>query len=169
MSARRDNADGPEDIDAAFAEIVAGLEDETPRWPDDLDPGASTTGSSGTSGPGTAPRATTNPRDWTPTDGPTSLDGGSSGSGKRGEPGEDEEGHFEPGEPPPLPAPRAGTVGGFALIGVGLLLLLVPGLVGTGAAVALPAGLIAISGGICWLLFRLRQGPTQSDDDGAQV
>lgn len=39
MSTRRDSADGPEDIDARFAEIVAGLERDAPlgQWPDGSD------------------------------------------------------------------------------------------------------------------------------------
>ena len=156
MSARHDNADGPEDIDAAFAEIVAGLEHETPSWPDAPSPGSSESGERGPTISGTASPATTNPRDWTP---PPDEDGAN----------QDDEGHFEPPEPPPLPTPRAGTLGGFALIGLGLVLLLVPGLAGAGATFALPIGLISISGGICWLLFRLRQGPPQAEDNGAQV
>ncbi len=157
MSARHDNADGPEDIDAAFAEIVAGLEQEAPRWPEGPDPGSSAPVDRGPNTSGTAGSTSTNPRDWTPpNDESTDWD-------------EDDEGHFEPPEPPPLPTPRAGTVGGFALIGLGLVLLLVPGLAGAGATFALPIGLISISGGICWLLFRLRQGPPPAEDDGAQV
>lgn len=158
MSARHDNADGPEDIDAAFAEIVAGIEQEAPRWPEGLDAGGSEPADRAprTSGPATSGAGTSNnPRDWAPPR-DESTD-------------EDDEGHFEPPEPPPLPTPRAGTIGGFALISAGLLLLLVPGLAGAGATFALPLGLISISGGICWLLFRLRQGPPPSEDEGAQV
>ena len=33
----------------------------------------------------------------------------------------------------------------------------------------MPLGLVLISGGIGWLLLRLRQTPPSSDDDGAQV
>ena len=157
MSARHDNADGPEDIDAAFAEIVAGLEQEAPRWPEGLDSPGSEPVDRGPRTSGSS--APSNPRDWTPPRDESSTR----------DRDEDEEGHFEPPEPPPLPTPRVGTVGGFALIVLGLLLLLVPGLAGAGATFALPLGLISISGGICWLLFRLRQGPPPTEDNGAQV
>jgi hypothetical protein len=146
MNTRRDNPDGPEDIDAAFAEIVAGLQRDTPmsRWPEEAktadEPAADATTQQGED-PG--------PRDWTP-------------------PVEDE-GHFEPPEPPPLPKPRLTTIVGFLAIGLGIVALLVPGVMGAGGPVALPLGLVLISVGIAWLLFRIRQGPPDSDDDGARL
>lgn len=160
MSARHDNADGPEDIDAAFAEIVAGLERDEPmaRWPEEE--GSTTqTGSSPETGraESTVPdsaggsEALAGPRDWSP---PAE--------------GEDE-GHYEPPEPPPLPVPGAGTLGGIVIIALGLTLLLVPGLAGLGTTAALPLGLVAISGGITWLLFRMRRSPPDPDDEGAQL
>lgn len=164
MSTRRDNADGPEDIDAAFAEIVAGLERDAPmsRWPsDDSTEDADTDESDArASGPAPAePRPDSSgstaepagPRDWTP---PAEAD---------------DEGHYEPPEPPPLPTPRPTTVGGIAVIGIGVILLLVPGLAGLGSTLAMPLGLVAISAGISWLLFRIRQSPPDPGDDGAQL
>jgi hypothetical protein len=154
MSTRHDNADGPEDIDAAFAEIVAGLERDAPmsRWPEDHrhpddDPGASAAPTPAVQ-PAPEPDG---PRDWSLPADP-----------------EEDEGHFEPPEPPPLPKPKPATVGGAALVGLGLLLLLIPGLLSQDATVALPLGLVAISAGISWLLFRMRQGPPDSGD-GAQL
>lgn len=152
MSTRHDNADGPEDIDAAFAEIVAGLERDEPmsRWPTEPESAESTEPEAAQAEP--EPRETDEgPRDWAPST------------------EQEDEGHYEPPEPPPLPTPRPSTLGGLAVIGIGLLLLLVPGLAGLGATAALPIGLIAISGGIAWLLFRMRQGPPNSGDDGAQL
>ncbi len=181
MNTRHDNADGPEDIDKAFAEIVAGLERDTalPQWPDRQGPDKpgpdrpahgthdeqggpppaphgrdATTGASGTN---TVPEPE-GPRDWTP-----------HGEGSPAD-DPDDEGHFEPPEPPPVPTPRAGTVGGVALIVFGVALLLVPGLAGWAGTLALPVGLVAISAGIGWLLFRMRQSPPDSGwDDGAQL
>lgn len=164
MNTRRDNADGPEDIDAAFAEIVAGLERDAPmsRWPSEESSEKSGTGEadapSGDSAPA-EPRPESSgdaaepagPRDWTP-----STDA-------------DDEGHYDPPEPPPLPTPRPTTVGGIAVIGIGVLLLLVPGLAGLGSTLAMPLGLVAISAGISWLLFRIRQAPPDPGDDGAQL
>ena len=147
MNTRHDNPDGPEDIDAAFAEIIAGLQRDAPMssWPDE--PNAD----EAAAGPAKVQDGEEGPRDWTP-------------------PVEDE-GHFEPPEPPPLPKPRLNTILGFLGIVFGLILLLVPGLTGQDAAVALPLGLVLISAGIAWLLFRMRQGPPpgSDDDDGARL
>lgn len=157
MNTRHDNADGPDDIDAAFAEIVAELERDTPlpRWPEN---GPETTGSGATSATDPPPADSApedepaGPRNWSPTA------------------ESEDEGHFEPPEPPPLPAPKAGAVGGVALIVLGVCLLVVPGLAGWAGTVTLPVGLISISAGIGWLLLRLRQGPPDSGwDDGAQL
>lgn len=151
MSARRDNADGPEDIDAAFAEIVAGLEqdEQLARWPDE----DSSRADSDQSDPVEPQQAAnpTGPRDWRP---------GQSAD-------EDEEGHYEPPEPPPMPRPSAAAIGGIGLILVGVLLLLVPGLAGLGGTVPLTIGLISVSSGIGWLLLRMRRNPPE--DDGAQL
>ncbi|MGW1678984.1 DUF308 domain-containing protein [Saccharopolyspora sp. NPDC002376] len=159
MSTRRDNADGPEDIDAAFAEIVADLErDENfARWPEDREPVDE--GERPDAPPAVEPTsiepaptkpADSGPRDWTPTTA-------------------EEDEHYVPPEPPPLPTPRATTLIGIAVIMVGVLFALVPGLAGLSSTVTLPLGLVLISGGIGWLLLRLRQPPRSSDDDGAQV
>ncbi|MGH3987749.1 MAG: DUF308 domain-containing protein [Pseudonocardiaceae bacterium] len=81
-----------------------------------------------------------------------------------------EEDHFEPPEPPPLPVPRARTVGGVALLAVGVLLLVGPNLLGLGAGVATPLGLLVLTAGIGWLVIGLRSGPpTEGWDDGARL
>lgn len=199
MSARRDSADGPEDIDAAFAEIVAELEQDPrlARWPDErgpepADPADADSGAGGASSPPAAPRPIEpGPVESSPVDpgrvepGPVEPAPGERGpieptgrvdradtpSGPRDwTPDEEDEGHFVPPEPPPLPKPRASTIGGISLVLVGVLLLLAPGLAGAASTVSLPLGLVAISGGIGWLLFRMRQTPPASeDDDGAQL
>jgi hypothetical protein len=147
MNTRHDSPDGPEDIDAAFAEIVAGLRRDTPMssWPEEPKADEPAAGSA------TVQDGEEGPRDWTP-------------------PVEDE-GHFEPPEPPPLPKPRLNTMLGLLGIVAGLILLLVPGLTGQGGPIALPLGLVLISAGIAWLLFRMRQGPPGPDDgdDGARL
>ncbi|MGH3901142.1 MAG: hypothetical protein ACRDTA_23415 [Pseudonocardiaceae bacterium] len=81
-----------------------------------------------------------------------------------------EEDHFEPPEPPPLPVPRPRTLGGLALLTVGVLLLLGPNLLGLGAGVATPLGLLALTAGIGWLVIGLRSGPpSEGWDDGARL
>ncbi|MBE9373139.1 DUF308 domain-containing protein [Saccharopolyspora sp. HNM0983] len=160
MSTRRDSADGPEDIDAAFAEIVADLEKDATfsQWPQETgspgadgtadDPGPDPVGATGAAAtaPAPEPEAESGPRDWTPSEVP------------------DDE-HYVPPEPPPLPTPKPVTLAGVAVIAVGLLVLLVPGLAGLASTVTLPLGLVLISAGIGWLLLRLRQGPSDPEDD----
>jgi hypothetical protein len=156
MNTRRDNADGPEDIDAAFAEIVADLERDSTfaSWPENATGDtADTTGSAVPDAVEVEPRSEldSGPRDWT------------------SQPDEEDE-HFVPPEPPPLPTPRPTTLIGIAVIALGVLLLLVPGLAGLSTSLTMPLGLVLISAGIGWLLLRLRHGgPPNSDDDGAQV
>jgi hypothetical protein len=81
-----------------------------------------------------------------------------------------EEDHFEPPEPPPLPMPRPRTVGGVALLALGILLLIGPNLLGLGEGMATPLGLLALTAGIGWLVIGLRSGPpTENGDDGARL
>lgn len=154
MSTRRDNADGPEDIDARFAEIIAGLERDEPmaRWPDEEDPPTSDRTLAQTQPQqGQEPPEPAGPRDWAPSE-------------------EEDEGHFEPPEPPPLPIPKLSTLGGIAAIAVGILILLMPQLAGAFASATIPLGMVAITGGLAWLLFGLRKaGPGTDEDDGAQL
>lgn len=156
MNTRRDNPDGPEDIDATFAEIVADLERDSTfaRWPEDGPSGRAANTASAVSDAAEVepqPEHDAGSRDWTP------------------QPDEEEE-HFVPPEPPPLPTPRITTLLGIAVIAVGVLILLVPGLAWMASSLSIPLGLVLISAGIGWLLLRLRQGPPNSgNDDGAQV
>jgi len=167
MSTRRDSSDGPEDIDAAFAEIVADLErDETfARWSADSkaqhvedetadpEPPKAEAPEAGPTRAEPAAETGTGPRDWTPDP--------------------DDEEHFVPPEPPPLPIPKPGALAGLGIVVLGLVVLLAPGLGGLPTTAQLPLGLVLISAGIGWLLFRLRRtpptDPTDPDDDGAQV
>ena len=139
------------DIDAAFAEIVAGWEREHGRaeWPADADVDTvHTADTTDTAGPEAEPE-------------PIVIEV---------DPIEDE-GHFVPPEPPPFPRPHPQTVGAVALFGLGLVLLLIPNVLGFSAQAGLILGLLAISGGIGWLIARLRQGPPTDSgwDDGAQL
>jgi hypothetical protein len=166
MTSRRGGPDGPEDVDAAFAEIVAGLEREgvgvglteeiekpdldhdTPTAP--IEPAT----------PPTGWRRPEAPWDWT----------GSTGDLGDPDPSEPEE-HFVPPEPPPLPRPRLSTVFGLVMILLGVLLLVAPRAIGLNVAIALPLALVSITSGIGWLMLRIKQGPPPGSDggDGAQV
>lgn len=79
--------------------------------------------------------------------------------------------HYVPPEPPPLPTLRSRTVGGLAVLGAGLLLLLAPGVLDLSERVGTPLGLLTLAGGFVWLAIGLRSGPPRDSgwDDGAQL
>ncbi|GHF05379.1 hypothetical protein GCM10017786_43560 [Amycolatopsis deserti] len=149
----------PEDVDATFAAIVAdlraegvGLIDEdveaerTPARPEPEKPAEpeKPVAEAGWRGGGTA---------WEDTvlgDDPA---------------GDDE--HYVPPEPPPLPRPGKGAFVVLLFFVVGLLMLIVPGVVGVSTTVATPLGILALAIAIALLLLRVKQGPP--DGDGAQV
>jgi hypothetical protein len=140
----------PGGTDAAFDEIVAGwrAEPDAPHWPSDADE---------RTGPGAA-----------------ALAGRAAGTGdEASRPAEQpaEEGHYVPPEPPPMPALRPRTIGGLLLIALGGLLLIAPGMTGLTELAGTPLGLLALAGGIGWLVLGLRQGPPPDSgwDDGAQL
>lgn len=143
----RAGKDGPEDVDAAFAEIVAELEREgvAVTWPDEPaeQPKKAAAGVDSAAEP--EPAAPARPAD--------------------------DEGHFVPPEPPPLPTLRPATIGAIALIIVGLLLLVSTTLFSLPVQYTTPFALLAVSAGIGWLVLRMRQGPPPDSgwDDGAQL
>ncbi|HEX7661074.1 MAG TPA: DUF308 domain-containing protein [Pseudonocardiaceae bacterium] len=164
---RRSGPDGPEDVDAAFAEIVADLEREgvgvgmtEEIGPLDLDNDTPT-----------APIEPANPPSgWRPPDTSWSWTGPGGKTGQP-EPPEPEE-HYVPPEPPPLPRLRISTIFGLIMMLLGVLLLLAPKVIGLNMAIALPLALVSITSGIGWLMMHIKQGPPSgpdSDDDGAQV
>lgn len=152
----------PEDVDAAFAAIVADLEAEglgadiqadterteaipTVEEPDPPAPAAT--------GEPTAPIAAWrgHETDW---DWSWSAD--------------DE--HYVPPEPPPLPRLRPMTIVALILIVCGVLLLLGPAVLGLDPRIATPISLLALVCGFGLLFLRIRRTPTDSgDDNGAQV
>lgn len=148
-----------EDIDAAFEEIVAAwrAEDTAPRWPGTAPPPERTAGDPTPPGSlGTQPVA------------PPPVASRPTAAETTSAPREPEE-HFVPPEPPPLPKIRRRTLGGLALLGLGLLLVVVPDLIGLSYQLGLLAGLIALTSGVGWLVLGLREGPPHDSgwDDGA--
>ncbi|MBP2473771.1 hypothetical protein JOF53_002643 [Crossiella equi] len=156
MSNRAEETNGPEDVDAAFEAIVAGLrrEGHAPEWPDT--PEAAQAAAAAAAVPDAERAAKPEPE---AEDGP--------------EPAKpaDDEGHYEPPEPPPIPPLRRTTVAALVLIGLGILLFFLHGLIGMLWSTAFPLGLLLISGGIGWLVVNMRKGPPADSgwDDGAQV
>lgn len=149
----RAGKDGPEDVDAAFAEIVAELEREgvAVKWPDETPDGPKQTP--------TQPKPDPEPAAQTPT---TVADE---------EAVPDDEAHYVPPDPPPLPTLRPATIGALSLIIVGLVLLVSTTLFSLPPQLTTPFALVAVSAGIGWLVLRMRQGPPPGSgwDDGAQL
>ena len=164
--------DGPEDVDAAFAEIVAGLEREgLGSFLDEEEP--LTDSADGADSAGTGSKPPTEPAASTTTQAATTESTGWRTADRDWDwaSASDEE-HYVPPEPPPFPKPRAGTVVGMLLIAIGLLLLIVPTIIGLGTRIGTPLGLVALAAGIGWLVLRIRHGnpPDQGDrGDGAQI
>ena len=150
-------SDRPDDVDAAFAEIVADLEregvgrtmpdlNEPPDEPDT--PTAPTPAITRPAEPPQAWRGHEAEWDWSW--------------------GTDEE-HYVPPEPPPLPKLRPLTIVALVLIVVGVVLLIVPTLIGLDARIATPIALLSITCGGGMLLLRTRRTPKDPDDNGAQI
>lgn len=188
-------SDRPDDVDAAFAEIVADLEregvgrtipdmddlqDDPPERTQPLDapdkPATSPDGPESSSGivgspPGSPgwslpptstdrPRPAEPPKAWRGHDADWDWSWGT------------DEDHYVPPEPPPLPRLRPLTIVALALIVVGVVLLIIPTLVGLDARIATPIALLSILCGGGMLLLRVRQSPKNNPDgrdDGAQI
>lgn len=156
-------SDRPEDVDAAFAQIVADLEREgvgstlpdlskpadgiaAEPEPDPDEPAASQPS-------GSAPAAT-----WRGHDGEYDWSWGT-----------DDE-HYVPPEPPPLPRLRPLTIIALVLLVLGIGLLAAPGLIGLDPRIGTPIALLALTCGGGMLLLRVRKNsPRDPDDNGAQV
>lgn len=130
--------------DDAFDRIVASWRDEgsVPSWPD-------------TPAAPAASRPTENLPAPAPTPEPAAHRPGP-------EPPADDD-HFHPPEPPPLPRPGPPALVGAVLIGIGLLLVAVPGTLGMSSLYGLPLGLVAIAAGLTWLVMRM--WPSDDDDE----
>lgn len=152
-------SDRPDDVDAAFAEIVADLEREgVGRTLPDL-----TTPSDKPDTP-TAPapppaRSADPPKSWRGHDGDWDWSWST------------EEEHYVPPDPPPLPKLRPLTIVALVLVVLGVVLLIVPTLIGLDARIATPIALLSVTCGGGMLLLRARQSPKDPEarDDGAQL
>ncbi|MFE6610854.1 hypothetical protein [Amycolatopsis sp. NPDC057786] len=158
--------DGPEDVDATFAEIVADLRAEgVGLFPDEELEKPAEKPAEKTPRP-EQPDAEPEPG-WR--GGGTSWDKTLFEDDPAGS--SDDEGHFVPPEPPPLPRPRKGAFIVLLFFLLGLLLLIAPNLIGMGTRLGTPLGILALATAIALLLLRVRQGPPPGADphNGAQV
>ncbi|MGW4060403.1 hypothetical protein ACWEGE_19115 [Amycolatopsis sp. NPDC004747] len=164
--------DGPEDVDATFAEIVADLRAGGFGLPEeDTENTAGTADTAGTESRKTPERPADPPVVESPPE-PGWRSGGTSWDTTMfsDDPADDDE-HYVPPEPPPLPRPKLGAFLILLLFLAGLFLLILPGAIGVGPTVATPLGILALATAIALLLLRVRQGPPPGADpsNGAQV
>ncbi|MGQ0838631.1 hypothetical protein [Actinokineospora sp.] len=152
--------DGPEDIDAAFARIVADLERE----------------GIGRDVPSEAEvksehAEATRQAEPDPPDPPPTLGGWRGHETEYDWAGDNDDEHYEPPEPPPLPRLRPATLVAIGLLITGVVLLILPGVIGMDARIATPIALVALASGIGLLLLRVRRNPHEypDGDNGAQV
>ncbi len=186
--AGRGHAELPDDVDAAFAAIVASWPaSDAPRWPDGAgdpvvdgrgraprEPGEPSAGelSSGVGlatppegGPAVPPHGRPPPALPEPSDPgrrrdaePGATDGATDGAE-----------HFIPPEPPPLPRLGMSSLLGLLLLVVGVVLLAVPGLLGASVGLGIVPGLLAMTAGLGWLVFGMRRASEREggpDEDG---
>ncbi|AXB43900.1 hypothetical protein [Amycolatopsis albispora] len=160
---RSNSADGPEDIDATFAEIVADLRAEGVGTTLEQQPDDEPTPPPPSPAPG-PPEQTVAASGWRGAD--REWEATVFGD----DPASDDE-HFVPPEPPPLPRPRKGALVVLLFFVLGLLLLIAPGVIGLSSSLGTPIGLLVLAVGIGLLLLRVRQGPPDGadPDSGAQV
>ena len=176
----------PEDVDAAFASIVADwAADGAPRWPDeaprlpdraperpaDRDDGPSS-GVGTATPPGGQPTTGEVPGRRAPRPGADQRVDPPVPDARRtppARPPEDE--HFVPPDPPPMPKLGLSSLLGLGLLIVGVVLLAVPGLLGGPVGLGIVPGLLAMTAGLGWLVFGLRRGRDTDDgsDDGARL
>jgi hypothetical protein len=137
MSPRPGGPDGPEDVDAAFAEIVADLEREGlgANLTDDATDITEIT--TITEALAAEPPPEPEPSDQTATDWRTADVDWDWASAS-------EEEHYVPPDPPPLPRLRASTIFGLVLMLIGIFLLAAPALIGLAARIATPLTLIRL-------------------------
>ncbi|MGH3492422.1 MAG: hypothetical protein ACRDRL_34155 [Sciscionella sp.] len=172
MSGRAADPDGPEDVDAEFAAIIAELERE----------GLGSNLSAIESAEPECPHES----GWAHTDGAATEHGAEAGgqgsdgieawpaswrSAEQGwgwESASDTE-HYIPPEPPPLPRLRAGTILAIVVLAAGMVVLIAPALMGLTPRLALPIGVLAVVSGLGLLLLRMRVHNDDDGDNGAQV
>jgi hypothetical protein len=147
-------SDRPEDVDAAFAAIVADLERE---------------------GLGSNVEPDTEPTEELPHP-PAALAAEEPAASWRGHDsdwdwswGSDDE-HYIPPDPPPLPRLRPMTIVALMLVVAGVVLLIAPGAIGLDPRIGTPISLLALVCGFGLLFLRIRRTPPDTEHDhGAQI
>lgn len=85
-----------------------------------------------------------------------------------GEPEEEE--HYIPPEPPPMPRIGLTAAVGLALLTFGVVLLVMPGVFGVSYSLGLPMGLLSLALGLGWIIHNaVRSSYPHDGDDGTAV
>lgn len=168
----------PDDVDAAFAEIVADWADsDAPRWPQDPNDEGPSSGVGLVTPPQGQPESHPERRDDLFDVGPTAP--GPHSPGHPVVPGQDSsvperssapepphdpsDEHFVPPEPPPLPRLGWSSLLGLLLLVAGVVLLALPAVVGGGfGGMGIVPGLLAMTAGLGWLVVGMRR-PGEDD------
>ena len=151
-------SDRPEDVDAAFAAIVADLEREGLGADVESDPGPPTEELPQPPVPQAGGTPAEPAASWRSHDTEWDWSWGS------------EDDHYIPPEPPPLPRLRPMTIVALILVITGVVLLLSPSLIGLDPRIGTPISLLALVCGFGLLFLRIRRTPSDAgDDNGAQV
>jgi uncharacterized membrane protein HdeD (DUF308 family) len=77
-----------------------------------------------------------------------------------------DEAHFTPPDPPPLPRPRARTIGALLMIAGGIVLLVRPAVLSVGSDLTMVFALVLILGGAVLLLTGIWRRRSRDDADG---
>lgn len=81
-----------------------------------------------------------------------------------------EDEHYVPPDPPPIPVLAPRTFCGVLIIVGGIVIMVFPGLLSLSGSGPVLLGLLAMAGGIGWLLMGLRGDADEDDsDDGARL
>lgn len=151
-----------DEVDERFAELVAGLKDESPGWPEDS--------------------KTTDTEPETETDDTAAARRAHPSSGENDEPSllelwdaeldedddeeeEEEEDTYRPPAPAPLPVPSLPAILGVLLIIGGLVLIVRPMLLDVGEGLGRTTGIAGFGAGVLMLIWRLRPEPEDGEDD----
>ncbi|RSM79008.1 hypothetical protein DMH04_32570 [Kibdelosporangium aridum] len=172
-------SDGPEDVDAAFAQIVADLEREglgsSVQADLDREAGLDTVAEPDVEPPEQEPDKPAKSRKSEPLDEPDLPEiSAPATAGWRGHETEmdwawsSDDDHYVPPEPPPIPRPSPLTILALVLMLIALFLLVAPGLIGLATRVATPIALVSAAVGIGLVVLRIRQH-NDDGDNGAQV
>lgn len=149
-----------------FERIVAGWRDEgsVPQWPTDVQRPSEVRRPDVSDGSAQVGR-TAPDHDTGPLDIPTPA-AGIRGAHRSDDAADALDEHFVPPEPPPLPRLGPPAIVGMVLLGLGLLLVVAPSVLGMSSVYGLPLGLLSLAAGLGWLVLRLWPTPADEDDPG---